>query len=48
VLRHFIDDPSLAARMGESAAESISEFSFERNVEGLRQALRVSVAGFSS
>lgn len=48
VLRHFIDDPSLAARMGESAAESILEFSFERNVEGLRQALRLSVPGFSA
>lgn len=39
VLRRFIDDRSLAARMGARSAEMISEYSFEQNVDGLRCAL---------
>jgi glycosyltransferase involved in cell wall biosynthesis len=44
-LRCFVDDPSLAPRMGKQAAETVAAFSFEEDVKGLRQALAFVVPG---
>lgn len=38
-LRRFLDDPSLATTMGQASLQIISNFSFEKNIEGLRRAL---------
>jgi glycosyltransferase involved in cell wall biosynthesis len=46
VLRRFLDDPSLASRMGREAAETIAEYSFEQDVAGLRRALAFVAPGF--
>lgn len=45
-LRRFLEDPSLAQRMGQQSVKTISRFSFEEDVRGLRQALAFSVPGF--
>lgn len=47
-LQCVVNDPSLAPRMGEQSAEIITAFSFEENVEGLRQALAFVVPGFKA
>lgn len=46
VLRRFVDDPSLAERMGRHSRRIISHYSFEECVKGLRQALGCCVPGF--
>ena len=46
VLRRFLDDPSLAVRMGREAAQTIAGHSFEQDVSGLRRALAFAVPGF--
>jgi glycosyltransferase involved in cell wall biosynthesis len=46
VLRRFLDDPSLALRMGREAAQTIAGHSFEQDVSGLRHALAFAVPGF--
>ena len=46
VLRRFIDEPTIAKKMGRRAAELIREYSFERDIQGLRQALAAVVPGF--
>ncbi|HET6936948.1 MAG TPA: glycosyltransferase family 4 protein, partial [Candidatus Angelobacter sp.] len=46
VLRRFIDDPGLAFAMGKQAVETITNFSFEQDVQGLRRALASVVPGF--
>lgn len=48
VLRRFMDDPSLATKMGRRAAETISMHGFEQDVEGLRRALEFAVPGFKA
>lgn len=47
-LRPFLEDRSLAGRMGQKGVELIKEFSLERDVEGLRRALSFAVPGFSA
>lgn len=39
VLRRFLDDPTLAPRMGKESAKIINDFSFEQDIQGLRRAL---------
>jgi glycosyltransferase involved in cell wall biosynthesis len=46
ILRRFLDDPSLAHRMGRESAKKIARFSFEEDVRGLRRALAFCVPGF--
>ena len=48
VLRHFLDDPALARAMGARAPEIIQDYSFERDIHGLRQALAALVPGFTA
>jgi glycosyltransferase involved in cell wall biosynthesis len=48
VLRCFVDNPSLAPRMGKQAAETIAAFSFQQDVEGLRHALAFVAPGFKA
>ncbi|MFZ0663883.1 MAG: glycosyltransferase family 4 protein [Acidobacteriaceae bacterium] len=48
VLHRFIDDPSLARTMGSHATEIIDEYTFQRDVEGLRQALAFLAPGFTA
>ena len=48
VLQRFVDEPELAARLGEKARERVADFSFERDVDGLRRALQMVVPGFSA
>lgn len=47
-LRCFVDDPSLAPRMGKQSDEIITVFSFEEDVKGLRQALAFVVPRFKA
>ena len=47
-LRHFLEDPSLAPKMGRIAAETITAQSFQQDVEGLRRALEFMVSGFKA
>jgi glycosyltransferase involved in cell wall biosynthesis len=46
VLRRFVDDPSLAQKMGRQSRRIIARFSFDESVHGLRQALASCVPGF--
>lgn len=46
-LKRFIDDPTLARRMGQNARETISRFSFQQDIDGLREVLRFAVRGFA-
>lgn len=48
VLRRFLDDPALARAMGAQAPEIIQDYSFERDIQGLRQALAALVPGFTA
>lgn len=48
VLRRFIDESALARTMGARAAEIINDYSFQRDVQGLRQALAALVPGFEA
>ncbi|GGG89922.1 glycosyltransferase family 4 protein [Silvibacterium dinghuense] len=45
-LASILDDPDLAIRLGQRALETISRFSFEEDVAGLRQAIAYCVPGF--
>jgi glycosyltransferase involved in cell wall biosynthesis len=47
-LKHVLDTPGLALRMGAAARARIDRFSFEQDVAGLRQALAWCVPGFPS
>jgi glycosyltransferase involved in cell wall biosynthesis len=47
VLRRFVDDPSLAQKMGQQSRRIIARFSFDECVRGLRQALAYCVPGFA-
>jgi glycosyltransferase involved in cell wall biosynthesis len=47
-LKHVLDTPGLADRMGVAARARIDRFSFEQDVAGLRQALAWCVPGFPS
>jgi glycosyltransferase involved in cell wall biosynthesis len=47
-LRRFVDDPSLADRLGKQAAVTIASHSFEQDVVGFRRALAYAVPGFSA
>lgn len=44
-LRRLVEEPQLAERMGRRGAALIEEFSLEKNVAGLRQALSFAVRG---
>lgn len=46
LLASIIDNPDLAARLGQNALETISHFSYEEDVAGLRQALAYCVPEF--
>ena len=46
VLRRFVDDPSLAQKMGRQSRRIIARFSFDECVHGLRHALAYCVPGF--
>jgi glycosyltransferase involved in cell wall biosynthesis len=46
-LRRFLDDPSLAQRMGREGLKIIARYSFEEDVRGLRRALAFCVPGFA-
>jgi glycosyltransferase involved in cell wall biosynthesis len=46
-LRRFVDDPSLAAEMGQQSLRTIARYSFDECVRGLRQALAFCVPGFA-
>lgn len=46
-LKKFIDDPSLACRMGRKARETIAGFSFQQDIDGLRKALSFAVRGIT-
>lgn len=48
ILRRFVDDPSLATRLGRKAAETIAGHGFEQDVEGLRRALAFLLPGFKA
>ena len=47
-LRRFVDDPSLAQRMGRQSLRIIARYSFDECVQGLRQALAYCVPGFAA
>jgi glycosyltransferase involved in cell wall biosynthesis len=47
-LRRFVDQPNLACTMGSRSAEIIREYSFEHDIQGLRQALAALVPGFKA
>lgn len=47
-LGRVLDSPGVAAAMGQRAFERIQSFSFERDVQGLRQALAHVVPGFTA
>ncbi len=46
VLRRFLEDPSLAKKMGQQSLKTVARYSFEEDVRGLRQALSFSIPGF--
>lgn len=48
VLRRFINDPALARTMGVRAPEILRGYSFERDIQGLRQALAALVPEFTA
>ncbi|WP_446742560.1 glycosyltransferase family 4 protein [Silvibacterium acidisoli] len=45
-LAAIVEDPGLAARLGQNSLKTIAHFSFEENVAGLRQALAHCIPGF--
>jgi glycosyltransferase involved in cell wall biosynthesis len=47
-LRRFVDDPSLAERMGQQSRRIIAHYSFDECVHGLRGALAYCVPGYSA
>jgi glycosyltransferase involved in cell wall biosynthesis len=47
-LQRVLDTPGVAARMGAAARARIDEFSFEKDVAGLREALAWCVPGFAA
>ena len=46
-LRRLLDDPALRASMGENSLRIIRQYSFEQDIEGLREALAHLVPGFA-
>jgi glycosyltransferase involved in cell wall biosynthesis len=45
-LRRFLEDRSLAQKMGDHGLKTIARYSFEEDIRGLRQALAYSIPGF--